>query len=63
MSILADKIGRKVIIVLTLFACAIGPIILTFGGHYGIIPLLFAGSIVMGFGAYSVSTVSFTYLA
>lgn len=48
---------------LTLFACAIGSIVLTFGGYYGITPLLFVGTIIMGFGAYSVSTVSFTYLA
>lgn len=63
LSILADKIGRKIIIVLTLFACVIGALILAYGGHYKIIPFLYAGVIMMGFGAYSASIVSYTYIA
>lgn len=48
---------------MTLFASIIGALILVYGGHYNIIPLLYMGVIMMGFGAYSASIVSYTYLA
>lgn len=63
LSVLADKIGRKLIIVITLFAGIIGSLILVYGGHYNVVPLLYMGVIMMGFGAYSATIVSFTYLA
>ena len=63
LSILADKIGRKIIIVITIFASLVGSLVFCFGGTYHIVPLLYVGIIMMGFGAYSLSIVSLTYLA
>lgn len=70
LSILADKLGRKVIIVSTLCLSIFGTtridlfyLVLTLGSYYLIYPLLYIGIILMGFGGFSLSMVSYSYLS
>lgn len=71
LSILADHLGRKIIIVCTLFFTAFGAIsktyihnlVLFLGAKYNTIPLLYVGLSMMGFGGYSLSMVSYSYLS
>ena len=69
MSVLADKIGRKIIIVVTLMIATVGGLCNSFfilviglGAIYNVFPLLYIGQLMMGFGGYALSIVSFIYL-
>lgn len=63
LSILADRFGRKTIIVSTLYLTCMGAIFLTIGALEKFLPLLYIGQVLMGFGGYSLSMVSYSYLS
>ena len=70
LSIMADRLGRKVIIVSTLFLTTIGCmcnfcsiLVLTLGGNFVNLPLMYVGLILMGFGGYSLTMVAYSYLS
>jgi MFS family permease len=70
LSILADRLGRKTIIVSTIYLTFMGAIckqisylVLTLGAMNNILALLYVGQVLMGFGGYSLSMVSYSYLS
>ena len=38
-------------------------LVLTIGSYYIVIPLIYAGIVLMGFGGYSLTMVSYSYLS
>ena len=62
LSILADQLGRKLIINITLLISLLGSIVMGLGATYNNYWATGAGIVLMGLGGYSLSIVSFIYL-
>lgn len=69
-SVLADKFGRKVIIVATIVVTTLGiisnidvKIVFSLGSFWKELVMMFVGIILMGFGCYSLSNVCYSFLS